>query len=181
MATINQSYTPFVIRRWSFDLRMSANRISKAKIANHFYNVHYAIGPTDMADCLSLDEHHLRLLAEEEGKSPEKVMRELIESIKVVLREGDKLGPEIINKKQWDSGLRNYLCDLKKHLEGNLAQNSVKRSKVIRELCHIAACILFFLTGSLAFGKYEPRILFTLGCLLPAILLAFFSMRNGKK
>jgi len=120
---MRQNYTPDQIREWSHFLKRVANRLneslenSEARLAVYFYDVHYTIGPNDMTDIFSLDEDHLEIIAEGEGKTPKEVMRGLIESIKVVIREGGNLKPEIMNQSVWNSGLKNYLCELKEHLE----------------------------------------------------------------
>ncbi len=184
---MEQNYSPDLIREWSHYLRTVANKLnssledSENRLATYFYDVRYAIGPEHMTDIFSLDEEYLGIRAEEEGKTPEKVMRELIESIRIVICEGDKLKPEIMNPSIWNSGLKNYLCELKGHLECRLAKDSAKRSKIISELCRIAAFVLIFLFGFFASGKYKPRILLALGCLLPAIIFAFLSSSLKKQ
>ncbi len=178
-----------LIREWSHYLRTVANKLnnsleeSENRLADYFYDVHYAIGPKHMTDIFSLDEEHLRILAEEERKTPEKVMQELVESIRVVIREGGNLKPEFMNQSVWNSGLKSYLCNLKEHLESRLAKLPVESSgpKIIRWLCGLAAAVLFISAGIFTSDKYEPRILLVPGCLLVAILLTFFSLRKEKK
>ncbi len=175
-----------LIREWSHYLRTVANKLnnslgdSENRLATYFYDVHYAIGPERMTNIFSLDEEYLGIRAEEEGKTPEKVTRGLIESTRIVICEGDKLKPEIMNPSVWNSGLKSYLCELKGYLECRLAKSSAKRPKVISELCRIAAFILFFLFGFFASGKHEPRILLALGCLLSAIIFAFYSSKKQR-
>ncbi len=188
---MGQNYSPDLVREWSHYLRTVANKLngsledSENRLAEYFYDVHYAIGPEYLteSDIFALDKEYLELVAEQGGKTPEKVMRELIESIGVVICEGDKLRPEIMSQSVWNSGLRNYLCKLKGYLECRLAQSKTKRSEMARGSCFVAALILSFLTGVFYSSKeiYEPKILLVLGCLLAAILLTFFSLRKEKK
>ena len=131
-------YSPRQIRDWSHYLRAVANVLndSNNELANHFYNVHYAIGPEYITECnvFALDKENLELVAEQDGKTPEEVMRGLIESIEIVIREGDKLGPEFMDQSVWNSGLRDYLCGLELYLKLKnaslaLAETPVKLTK----------------------------------------------------
>lgn len=187
------------IREWSHYLRRVANKLnssledSENRLANYFYDVHYAIGPEHMTNIFSLDEDSLRILAKEEGKTPEKVMRGLIESIRIIIREGDNLKPEFMDQSVWNSGLKSYLCNLRDHLEKDHLESGLAKftftaessefsgPKMIRWLFGFAAAILFISAGFFTSDKYEPRILLVPGCLLVAILLTFFSLRKEKK
>ena len=101
------------VRQWSHDLREVANRLndSDQELAEHFYDVHYAIGPdTDSSeyDPFALDEDYLALpkLGGREG---------LVRSLKVVLATGGKHVPAAI----WNGlgGLEDYLEQLLNHME----------------------------------------------------------------
>lgn len=199
------TFSPRQVREWSDYLRGVANRLSKSpedahiRMAQHFYNVHYAIGPEDMTESIfALDEEFLKIVANEESKTLGRVMCELVESIEIIIREGDSLGPKFINQSVWNSvGLRDYLCGLEIYLKlklpcAHFAETPVKPNglkghpegylaKKIQWLSALLATILFFLAGVFSSGKYEPKILLVPGCLLVAILLTFFSLRKEKK
>ncbi len=114
-------YSPRQIRDWSFYLREVANKLNEPnnELAEHFYNVQYAIGPEYITECaiFALDKEYLELVAQQDKKTPEEVMRGLIKSIEIVIREGDKLGPEFMGQSVWNSGLRDYLCGLELYLK----------------------------------------------------------------
>jgi hypothetical protein len=82
-------YSPQQIQDWSQDLRTVACKLDRLdkELANHFYNVHYAIGPEylDESDIFELDEEYLELVAEQDKKRPQVVMQELIESLRVII------------------------------------------------------------------------------------------------
>lgn len=140
---MGQRYLPDRIREWSHYLRRVANRLndsledSEARLARHFYNVHYAIGPDNLteSDIFALNENHLELIAGQDGEKPEKVIRELIDSLRIIVREGDNLGQEFMNQSVWNSGLKDYLCELRENLISlrklgyNLLKVLVKKSQ----------------------------------------------------
>ena len=113
-------YSPQLIRTWSHYLRTVANKLNEPnnELANRFYNVHYAIGPENMTefDIFALDNEYLELVAEQDKKTPEEVMRGMIEDIKVVIDVGDSLGQEFMSRSVWGSDLKDYLSELLAHL-----------------------------------------------------------------
>lgn len=121
-----RKYSPQLIQKWSQFLRMVANKLNGPdnELANHFYNVHYAIGPKGMteSDIFALDEDYLKLVA-----SRERSIRGLIKSLQIVIRMGDKLSPmlpvlmnqsilKFMYELVWALGLKDYLTDLLAHL-----------------------------------------------------------------
>jgi hypothetical protein len=103
-------FPPSRVRQWSHDLRSVANGLNESdhEVAEHFYDVHYAIGPDAYEMHPSpfvLDEDYLAL--------PESGGREgLVASLKVVLENGKKHVPAAI----WEGGLENYLEQLLNHM-----------------------------------------------------------------
>lgn len=99
------------IQGWSRLLRVVANRLlndGDHEMANHFYGVHYAIGPDDEQaefDQFALDEDYLAL-AESGG------MAKLIENLRVVIQNGERF----VGAGIWNGGLGKYLDDLLVHL-----------------------------------------------------------------
>ena len=102
------------VRQWAHDLRTVANKLEGdhdlRELAEHIYNVHYAIGPdTDPADYdpFGLDEDYLALEASggREG---------LVTSLRAVIENGERCVDAAI----WDGGLRDYLEQLLNRIEG---------------------------------------------------------------
>ncbi len=102
------------IQDWSEYLRTVANNLigSDPILASRFDDVHNAVGPKGLtkSNVFELDTDYLMLFQNPE--SSEEVMRGFIESLETVIREGDKLGPEFMNRSVWNSGLKDYLKDL---------------------------------------------------------------------
>ncbi len=121
---MKQNYMPDQVREWGHFLRRVANRLnssledSENRLAEHFYNVHYVIGPDNLteSDIFALNENHLELIVGQDGEKPGKVIRELIDSLKIIVREGDKLDPKFMSQSVWNSGLRDYLSELRENL-----------------------------------------------------------------
>ena len=121
-AVREKGYSPTQINGWSQELRIVANRLTEAregKLADHFYIVHYAIGPdAESADALGLpsahydpfklDEDYIELRGSELGGT-EKAVAEIIDSVRVVVATGGKFIPRRI----WvEGGLEEYLRQL---------------------------------------------------------------------
>ncbi len=113
-------HSPDQIREWGHYLRRVANKLndslenSHARMARHFYDVHHAIGPEYLTgpDIFALDKEYLKLVTEQENKTPGEVMQELIESLEIVIREGENLESRIMHPAVWNSGLKDYLNEL---------------------------------------------------------------------
>ncbi len=113
-------YSPQQVREWGRYLRRVADGLNDSienehvRMAGHFYNVHYAIGPEHLteSDIFALDKEYLELVAEQERKTPEKAMQELIESLETAIREGSNPKLRFMNQSVWNSGLKNYLVEL---------------------------------------------------------------------
>lgn len=94
------------IQRWSHVLRTVANKINddgNSQLANHFYSIHYAIGP-DQAE----EEFDPYMLDADYLITSDVTMEDFIWSLRMVLANGlGHIDPAI-----WHGGLQAYLREL---------------------------------------------------------------------
>jgi hypothetical protein len=98
----------FQVSEWSFMLRSIANGLNgeNVELANHFYNVHYAIGNTENqfeTDPFKLDEDYLAL--------SDVCIESIRDSVQVVLKNIDLL------QKDQQEKFKQYLIELQANLE----------------------------------------------------------------